>query len=587
MPQATGGELVAAAKTGRMPLPQPLMPNNPVNPMNPVPFPPPAQPTIIIQQNGAMKAAMIAASVALVILGIVFLSTKLTDNTRIQNIQKQSDKNEDLALQAVKGLYDSLRIQIQYLQKIDKVTFPTPSITAELPKKAEYLIATHQSKTDKESAKKKPLYINAQKSAEILYVYDQINKKIANQQKLLAELEPVLKISQQEEDLVQNIKKYVSLSKQIKFKAPSPLSYTPKIEHRGVEAAVSMVQGDIQTLQKSRYSLRKHFTTVKFPAIKNINAATGLQIITVAQAWSVQKDLLNALKNNKVFAVEFSDLLPDASIKTVYNGQDSIENSKGVYTFINNEKLKLNISLKNKTLRIKKTDNKAVDLSELKISIQIEDKKNQFVNLFIEENTQLPFDETIYFYANDDSLCYRFRLPEGIDPSNIDSSLQIKDKKIALKVKGQYWEPTEKISVPNEVATLTKAWALIKQERAKIEKSIKSGFFSHIIENTKVYKDVYDKSPKKAEDKKRLLKGLLEDTEIKELRLIRKLENLGISEKLETYKEMNIIQVQESIIQSISEELAKAWQGKTQIHFSCEPSSWKQVVDVKNIAGDN
>ena len=141
---------------------------------------------------------------------------------------------------------------------------------------------------------------------------------------MLAELNQIAEKAMQEQKLAQDIKKYESLSGQLDEKA-SHLSYTPQINLGEIKALISMMQEDAKKLAESQDALRKQFPTVKFPDRKKTNISNGIRTVSVSQAWSGQKDLWNALKNNKAYSVAFNDLIPDATIKTVYWGNSSMK----------------------------------------------------------------------------------------------------------------------------------------------------------------------------------------------------------------------------------------------------------------------
>ena len=577
MTQAVGGDLVVAARTGKKPEPRVAMSNIPVNPLNSLPFSSPAQPQIIVQQNGGIKAAMITAFIALGILGIVFLITKITDNSKIQNTQKQSNQNKNLAVQATQGYYDSLLVRVEYMKKIANITPPSPILTVELQEKVDAVIKN--AKPDKKGKfPKKTL-------TEILNIYNQIEKKLSAQQVLLTELNSILEIAQQEQMLVQDIKKYESLINQLGTDATSHLSYTPLINQGKIKALISMVQDDAQKLEKSQAGLRKHFSTVKFPAKKNINVSTGTRTILVAQAWSMQKTLLAALKNNKVYSVAFSDLIPNATIKTVYCGKSRMKKEGDVYSFtIKGKDLKLKISLKNSVLHIQRMDKNAIDITEEEFAIQLkgkEEKDNQWLYFFIGSDTKLPFSDAIYFSVNAEKLLWRFPMPEEVkmfpaSATDITAVLVIGDKSFDLKLNKHFWEPAEELPIPDAVKKLIKQWNSIAQLQAKLQKDITSKIFSPEIELTDAFKE-YDKSPKKATDIQDFINALLEDTTIKAL---------GLQGKLKGYEDMTIAQAKEAVEKKISGELAKVWGGKVQIRFEVKSPSWEQQVIVKHFTGD-
>ena len=575
MAQAIGGDLVVAARTGKRPEPRMAASNIPVNPFST--FSAPVQPQIIVHQNGGIKAAMIVAFIALGILGIIFLVTKITDNNKIQSIQQQSTQNENLAEQAIQGYHSSLQIRIDYMKKIAKVTLKTPILTAELREKVDDIIKN--TKLDKKGKLPKKAL------TEILNIYNQINKKLSAQQALLAELNQIMEIAQQEQNLVQDIKKYKALNEQLEANAASELSYTPSINLGEIKAMISMMQEDAKKLEECQAALRKQFPTVKFPVRKKVNISTGVQTISVSQAWSVQKALWNALKNNKAYSVAFSDLLPDATIKSVYWGKSSMKKSGDVYAFtISGKELKLKISLKNGVLHIQRMEKNAIDITEVNFSIQLtgkEAKDNQWLNFFIESDTKLPFSDTIYFTIDAETLLWRFPMPEEVKmfpatAADIKTVLTIGDKSFDLKLNKQFWEPVGELPIPDAVRGLIKQWNSIAQLQANLQKDITSKIFSPEIELTDAFKE-YDKSPKKDTDMQDFINALLEDTTIKAL---------GLQGKLKGYEDMTIMQAKETVEKKISDELAKVWGGKAQIRFEVKSPSWQQQVVVKHFTGD-
>ncbi len=575
MAQAIGGDLVVAARTGKRPEPRVAASNIPVNSLSP--FSVPAQPQIIVQQNNGIKAAMIVAFIALGILGIIFLITKITDNNKIQNTQQQSTKNKNLAEQAARGYHGSLQIRIDYMKKVAQVTLKSPILTAELREKVDDIIKN--TKLDKKGKLPKKAL------TEILNIYNQIDKKLSAQQALLAELNQIVEIAKQEQNLVQDIKEYESLSGQLGANTASRLSYTPQINLGEIKALISMMQEDAKKLAESQDALRKQFPTVKFPARKNTNISNGIRTVSVSQAWSGQKDLWNALKNNKAYSVAFNDLIPDATIKTVYWGNSSMKKEGDAYIFtINGKALKLKISLKNGVLHIQRMDKNAIDITEEEFAIQLkgkEEKDNQWLYFFIGPDTKLPFSDAIYFSVNAEKLLWRFPMPEEVkmfpaSATDITAVLVIGDKGFNLKLNKHFWEPAEDLPIPDAVKNLIKQWNSIAQLQAKLQKDIASKIFSPEIELTDAFKE-YDKSPKKATDIQDFLNALLEDTTIKAL---------GLQGKLKGYEDMTIAQAKEAVEKKISDELAKAWGGKVQIRFEVKSLPWQQQVEVKHFMGD-